>query len=672
MSNVSAQLIGAADPAGYGLGFLVPAFMQPQINAVMVQRIDTNGLVIGFDALDPPDVAVLPLASKTLTVGDAPLWIMGFGGEDLLVGQDDGDQTLLCRRLDDPLFRDRPMLGMEVATFLGSERRFEFAAIAYARLLAISQIGAARWRDLTLLTPELRARLKTQLETQYTQALNRLVAVTRETDVIIYGDRLPPPVEGLIREELKSLLRDLAPLYPTALAHSPVRFRWSKAQVQPLQGGLLFDPTAPASLVAAAQSWASPRVVVQQPVRPDPLIDRSSLPWFLVEQNATSPVATEEMTKGVSARILLTRGRRPIAPSLPLEQSALPTLMVSTPGLSASNIDEWRLARALHQGVALAIELERKGWLIERRQAVLMTVKLRRRNLLAGWANLYDDIWAAGLDPRHSFLAEAYLNAPPEEAAAQPLKAILFDRIPIHRSGLLDDVFRMGGPQAIVVAPLTHRRPEDIANHRQAVSRVLAAQGWAVDDVDPARLDGPLRIKGTHLETIISMEPAGKQGGRRQPLVALAHLKGLRLTCSTSYRQIVEHLGSGELALNVEDLIQLDGKIATFYSILGAQLYRLRSQKTNAHSLFIAWLLREADQNRQSDADGQGAMIEAAATIDDTSQVRFVARAIRRRSGRVTAQITLEAKDGNAFAAGGTALAGPIRLTLSDRGIKLG
>lgn len=153
--------MGVADPVGRGLGFLLPVFRRHGANHWSVERVGVDGRVAGFTDLDPPDLGVKDMEPQAAAVGDPPLWAFAFGPDDVVLGRGREAREQLTRRLADPLFKARPMLGVELAEFVENPgARAAMALAAFDRLHKASPQSAARWRDLCLLTPDLRRALE--------------------------------------------------------------------------------------------------------------------------------------------------------------------------------------------------------------------------------------------------------------------------------------------------------------------------------------------------------------------------------------------------------------------------------------------------------------------------------------------------------------------------------
>jgi hypothetical protein len=117
-----AELIGLLDPAGLGLGFMLPMFSAARENARLIQRIDPDGRIAGFEVAEDQDTPLLQTGNRMLSLGDGALWGFGLDGTEI-VDDEAGLRARLAEIIDEGGLRMRPMLGLEVATFGGPVRR---------------------------------------------------------------------------------------------------------------------------------------------------------------------------------------------------------------------------------------------------------------------------------------------------------------------------------------------------------------------------------------------------------------------------------------------------------------------------------------------------------------------------------------------------------------------
>lgn len=184
---VTHKLIGFVDPSGMSLGFLVPLFVKGRSNAPLAQRLDEDRKILGFEQYGAPNATMLPAQIIEKSIGEPAVYAFAFGQGDveLAMGHDLG---ALARRLDDPALVDRPLLAMELADFLDlTARRCEFAARAHTAMCKASVETADHWRDLSVLTTELRRELTRHPERSTRRLAETVVARVRGRVVEIAG-----------------------------------------------------------------------------------------------------------------------------------------------------------------------------------------------------------------------------------------------------------------------------------------------------------------------------------------------------------------------------------------------------------------------------------------------------------------------------------------------------
>lgn len=229
LSTHQGELFRLLDPWGAGVGFMAPLFRRRQINTPF-QQVVQDGVVVGFERLERETYEGTSTEERSVAVGDPAIWAFSFGGEDIVIGQGVADIQALAARLDDDLFQTRPMLAVEVAEFVDRpEARTHFARRAYDRLRSASPAGAAAWRDLSILTPDVIARLRTlppEILAQTTPDLRRVVVSVQAGALWVRGvdDDRHPLVKGPVIDAILKTFTALGPLYSDVEKNPPLTF----------------------------------------------------------------------------------------------------------------------------------------------------------------------------------------------------------------------------------------------------------------------------------------------------------------------------------------------------------------------------------------------------------------------------------------------------------------
>lgn len=247
------ELFRLLDPWGAGVGFMAPLFRCPDVNPPCLQ-VQRAGSVAGFAPLERDSYDGVAVDERWIKAGEAVVWAFAFGDGDILIGQDDRDLEALAARLDDTLFETRPMLAVEVAEFVGRRAdRAVFARRAFDRIRSASPSGAAAWRDLSILTPDVIASLRAlqpDLVEQAAPDLRRVVVSVENGGLLVRGvdAHKHPLVLGPIVDAIGEALAALGPLYSDVGKNPPMSFARHKEGVAapPLEDPqgrfLLFHP----------------------------------------------------------------------------------------------------------------------------------------------------------------------------------------------------------------------------------------------------------------------------------------------------------------------------------------------------------------------------------------------------------------------------------------------
>jgi hypothetical protein len=112
---------------------------------------------------------------------------------------------------------------MELASFAGrNDLRVDLGRQVYDNLRKVSRKSADQWRDLSVLTSDLRRRLSARDELR-AELLSETVVASVDHDVVILravGGPVGPDIRNMLRKEALEALAQLGPLYPS-------RERWT-------------------------------------------------------------------------------------------------------------------------------------------------------------------------------------------------------------------------------------------------------------------------------------------------------------------------------------------------------------------------------------------------------------------------------------------------------------
>lgn len=174
-------LHGFVNPVALVPAFVVPVFTSERSNRLFVQQIDPDDRIAAFHALDLGEHELRRCNdSRTVEVGAPALWAFQHDDERCVIEP----RYRLGQEIEAVDLTALPVLGLQVARFLG---RDVVPAIGrcYRHLAALSAATAQAWRDLVILTPELRRSLG--------QLLSGLPVAQRDIASLlasVQGDRL--------------------------------------------------------------------------------------------------------------------------------------------------------------------------------------------------------------------------------------------------------------------------------------------------------------------------------------------------------------------------------------------------------------------------------------------------------------------------------------------------
>lgn len=641
------------DPGGAMVGFLVPLFSDRRSNAPLVQMIGDDGTITGFEPYEVPDATKLPAPPLAVRDGDHAVHAFAFGPGDVLVINDPAGMEELARRIDDPVLLERPMLAVEVATFLRREDLLLDRALeVHRRLRQTSRKAADTWRDLSVLTTAVRRRLAAARHPAMRRLAGSVVATARDSAMEISG--VPRTVESARVEELKStilrLLGEFALLYPRPADG------W-RLVLTPASAKRGLTPDA-AVLVVAEHAvshdwWPALDLRVFRKDGPEfaRVVEDTKVPLFVAyDSEDTDQLRRARGDWTVRDMHGLAIGSAAAATRRAGEDPTGTTYVVA-PGIKANSANRGRgILSALE--LAIAAELDRVGSDLPRPSGAV--ILLRTQGMGSdprsdGWAALYDRSWSLGLAPWRSLCimrsGEEPVVANGEDWAAD---ALLESKMAI-RGPAVERVRAMSRATASMLVDLRPRTSGDDVRHRQAIVRLLERQRWSVDDHDHRDGNMALRIAGDRGDLDVRfakpIKRASQETHRRDEamLPDLRRLKGLVVTCGATPASVMAQLHtSGELAVDVRDLIGMDPRTTTPLSVVGHQLKRLvMGLHSPSRTRFLALLVRQAFEYGGVDATESRALARALSDADLGSRLHLTLRMVAQTQDAIVAQMRL-------------------------------
>ncbi|WP_085033673.1 hypothetical protein [Ensifer aridi] len=651
------KLVGLADPSGVSLGFLVPLFSDGRSNTPLVQLVDEDGAVSGFEPYGAPDAAPLPVPAMERSIGERAIYAFAFGKGDVEMATRD-DLAPFSGRLDDPVLAKRPLVAMELADFLQLiDRRCEFAALAHADMRRASDEIADHWRDLSVLTIELRRELARRPHRSAKRLANVVVARVsgRVVEIAGAGDRPGTEQFASLKAAALAALATLSPLYPPPAQGWDVRLRWQQHKEHDGVHEAALLLASPRALNRGTRgTWLHPPDV-EIFTRDGPefarVVEETQTPLF-VAYDSREPEQMRRATGDWTVREM--HGIGIAAPRrLPVEADR--QLWRTTHVLGASFRSGAAQAEpGILAGMRLAIaaELDRRAadisWLP--RNALL----LRARGLAPdpnadAWATLYDRAWALGAAPWNSLLLRGPESMP---ILSGPQSGSVVDAL-FHEpryvgSDLVRQVMEKTRSTAALLVDTSPRSEEDGRRHRLTVSRLLQRQGWEISDRNAG---ADLVIEGRRARIALAIAAESNLSAISTTFDArdidLRSIDGVVVTCAASPGAVLERLArTRELAIDVRDLIGLNAREATTLSLLGAQLQRIiTGLPSRSRTQFLAMLIMQAFRWGRVDAEGAPLLDDALHAKDFGKRIHLAVSSVRVENGWASAEVRLLTSD---------------------------
>lgn len=607
-------LTGFADPSGISMGFLVPLFSGRGSNTPLIQRLDTEGKIQGFEPYEAPDARSLAVETLEIREGDQGIHAFAFSQDDVAVIRNDEDRDLLRERLADPVLQERPLLSMELADFLkDSEKRQQFALQVYERMAKSSVDTADKWRDLSVLTTELRRVLARRNERVNNILSTSVVARVRNNVLEVGGikGRLGEPQLKILRASAHSALRALSVLFrepprgwEVRIVHDSGRGRKSEPDAAILLcrgkarkhlGGGLWPPTPNLD------------VYVEDGIDFTRVVEETDVPIF-VAYDAEAPEVMRRATGDWTVRemhgIALGQPKRKMGFVEETREHWNKTYVPLSgiqggPGKNRGHKLDVQLA------VAAELDLRNAEWRRAHRSTTLLHARGPQMDPEGhAWAALYDRAWNMGLSPSNSIRLMSSNNNSDSGGSAQGwVEEALFHETKINLGPLTKKVLEESRSAAALLVDATPRSNEDEVHRKGAVTRLLESQGWSVRDADFRNPDEALEIRG-QIRSKLRLGQAASRRGYLPPRqyfldTDLRDLNGIVVTCGASPGSVFDQISdTRELAVDVRDLVGFGAEDGTFLSLVGAQLRRqVTGLPSRTRTMLLALVSMQAFQH---------------------------------------------------------------------------
>lgn len=675
------ERIALADPLGRGIGFLVPVFRHGRSNSLFVQHIQ-DGRIADFEAIDIAETKLHPAELLATARGGAECWAFAFAADDVVAGQGEDGREILRKRLDDPALIESPALGFELAEFLDQPfKRLSFARLVRDELAVASSRAASRWCDLSILTPDLRRRLRAGNRDAMVAGADRLVVTTDWKSVVVYG--APASVGGdreLIVQTVYELMGDLVSLYGSPAPGWKVEFRSTETrrsgqpsaeliamsgsyEVQNLlldlrRDGLLsvngFDDQHPTDFLSACAALEQPGFVFYTPSNQSSVSD-------LAQRRVSEVVAIELQPQltGTSAQ------RR-----LEIDATTIPVVVVQTGVSLPRHANQSPALRPLQLGLAGIATVLKEGGVsqLASRSFLLHGRGQGPEPEIDAWIALYDRAWALGLDPHKGLCIDPYL--PPDSEYVTPAHRIngLVPLETARRGDLAKRVLSATRSHAMLLVPQGEPDARNFEARKRGLIQVLDNQGWSVEET--SRGGSELMVSGKRSRFFVSSRPVSigetdAVAGHR-PGPPLNEIERLVVTSNATPGNVLSRLAlSGDLELNMRDLLHLPVERSTVFTLLGAQVARMMTGfRSRTRSNFLALLIREAIAHGKVDITDAGGIQEAGQGLSLGETAMIVLRRVQRVREAVMADVQITATAKNDFAEAGTVLVEPFSIRI--------
>lgn len=652
------ELLGLTDPGAMSLGFLIALFTDGRSNAPLVQRI-VGGSVEGFEPYEVPDAPMIslpaPIPEIYLRVGDAALHAFAFGKGDVALVRNLAEREALADRIGDPALLDRPLVAMELASFIGrNDLRVELGRKVYENLQKVSLKSANQWRDLSILTSELRQRLSAREELR-AELLSETIVASVDRDVVVLravGAIVGPEIRSMLRKEALDALAQLGPLYPRR-EHWTIEVREGRRKEarRDHDAAILLASDGARNLMRRHIWPAVPDVEVfsEDGLEFTRRVENTAVPLFVV-YDAKEPGVMRRATGDWTVRemhgIALGQPPRPLARKDESSEFWAGTF-IPRPGIRSIGGSD----RNVIQGIQLAIAAELDRTAAHLSPSVRKSVLLRATG--AGpnprgdaWASLYDRAWDMGLDPVRGIRLPRPNSRADDSFDAEHdwVEHALFGDSPALVKARVATVMEETRTTAAILVEAAPRADNHIGL-RRAVTSLAGRQGWSIHDADSSSPTAPLMLVG-RVDIPVKFKLAKEYASEIEmpPMdIDLRFLDGIALLGGAGAGSILAGIRSHRLlVVALRDLVTFPADSSTILSLVGNQLQRqVTGLPSGSRTKYLAMVVAQAFHGGNIKS-GLGSQIEAA--INDASlgeRLHLVLSNVRRLEDGVFAQVRL-------------------------------
>lgn len=679
------RLRGYADTVGKGIGFFVPVFDRTS-NALFVQRVADDGTIFGFEEIENVDARITYVDPVPVQRESEAIWAFSFGPNDIVSGRFGEFREALAARIDDPVFEERPFLGIEVAEFLNLRGpRSVFIRTALQRMHKKSE-AANSWFDLSILTPDLRTELRREFPYLGAQ-IDKVVATTSGKELVIRGWQKKFDGGGYELEGLTSKVMDsLRDVYPAFRSKMTVRLILDRGSRQKPDTDIIV-------LVADPQQWEMTNYIQDQFERRidafrsedlevfgkkalDPSVKafvvlRASVPNGPLWQNAFSGTKVTRIEFG-SLRQLQARGI-----DLLTSRHDDPHVYVTSTGLPRTRQSPKVMAATVRQIIAAVTSIERNrgsqiesgGW------AFFRATGSGAQPTIDCWAVLYDRVWQAGVETAHSYRLDGTYRKNRDEGISDQYAEALFPSAMPLRDKWLDAELKSSRIDGAILCYGELRYEFDIEAHSRAMESILRLRGW-----EP-------KFAGADNGTVFHIQPAGSlrrassmaaelpvkmDWDLRRASAALPATETIALSREANAAAILSYLHlHGELIVSMRDLCASSPEDG-IWGILAAQMKRFSGGPLNrARTHFMALLVQQAFEHGNVRTSDEAIIRDAIYGPSLGDDLHFTWTKVRRIRHGMQAVVRLMAGGENRYFDHGTDLVEPFVLVVHDQGVAI-
>lgn len=692
------RLIGAIDPIGKSLGFLIPVYLCYESNSLRVQKVDAANRISAFEELDLQEVPVQSTRSKLAAVGDQANWMFAFGPDDVLIGSGDQGKVELASRLDSAFFDNKPMLAFEVAEFLQMRgKRLFFAREVLNFLKRAGSEAGDRWRDLTLLTPDVRQRLRKSGLREIVPAhyANRIVLTVSRNQVSVRG--LDSDVEGeiwhRITSETESVLRDLRSLYQNADG-----WRFVLAQGLGFKERRSTDLSSIDALVYAADSECAEAVWMLRSAR------NLSIETYSPSEIRRFSYRRSEFNKpsfivyqGDAANDFSSVVHTDFGPSIGLEwspskqgdyelfesrgsQFQAVVIVIRPPSTMKSRSDSDNMSRLLIRVIGTVCSAKREmvfSSLPFQRNIFIGSQGDGPRPLDDAWARIYDRAWSQGISHFNGFrFVTSRQDREHFRSEGNWVGKILFPET--KEIFIKENNSRISATKAdaSIIVGVEPKGVFDDAMHQESLQKIIRRQKWKI--VDRHAIERSIYVSGNIAKFEILLEPEIVSRRSVRNLSTLLHIDLSKIdriaaTWDASPGSILRRLRErGEMAANMRDLCLFHSTYGNIWTLVASQLRRLSSGiLSRSRTNYFGLLIHHAFLNANVQMDRSGDLYDAIRDDNLGEDLHLICSGVHYEEGVANSRFRFVAGYGNRYVAPQDNIISRFELTIDADGPRL-